>query len=138
MGRYHTIGPDGSGNIFNPLFTDWINPVGDFILNLIIYRTGNKNAARIGQIFQSSGDVDPVTIEPSTIFDHVAQIDADSKMHLTLPGKGLVAVIEDLLDIYGASQGIDHTREFGQQIVPRGIDYHFGWLRCSLSGWWYL
>ena len=40
----------------------------------------------IGETLQPGGDVDAVAVESLAFDDHIAQVDADAKLHLTLFG----------------------------------------------------
>ncbi len=77
----------------------------------------------IGQTFQPGGDVDPIPVEPFAFDDHIAQVDADAKLHLPMFRQLGVLHFEFVLNLDRAAHGIDHTGELGQQIITGRIDH---------------
>ncbi len=63
---------------------------------------------------------DAVAVERAVVLgDHVAQIEADTEMHLPVFGELTVAAGKLLLNIDPRAQRFHRTRELGQQVVAR-------------------
>ena len=46
--------------------------------------------------------------------DHIAEVDADAKLHLPMFGQLGILLFECVLNLHRAAHGIDHTGELGQ------------------------
>ena len=94
----------------------------DILLNLVERGPGDQDAAGIGQSFQARRDVDAVAVQIVFIGHHIAKIDADPKRNSAILGSRLIAVRHCPLDLYRASDGIDHARELGEQAIAHGLE----------------
>jgi hypothetical protein len=45
----------------------------DLVLDVVVHRAGNQDAARLGNAFQASRDIDPITIEVATLDHDIAE-----------------------------------------------------------------
>ena len=94
-----------------------------FAFDLVEGRAGDANAARLGQLLKPRGDVHAIAVDGSVVLlDHIAQVDADAKLHAPVLGQLVVALGEFVLDFVGAVHGFDGAGEFGQDAVAGGVD----------------
>ena len=116
----HTIGTHRFGDILDIVRADVLECDIDLTLDLQIYRLGQADAAGIGHAFEARGDVNAVAVKCAVVFgDHVAQIEADTEMHLPVFGELTVAAGKLLLNIDRRAQRFHRTGELGQQVVAR-------------------
>src|SRR5262245_18265986 len=90
--------------------------------HLVEHRAGDADAAGIRDLMKPGRDVDPVTVDPALVVDHVTQIDADAKKHAARRGRVLIASGHDGLDLDPAPGGTEHAGELGHDAVARGVD----------------
>ena len=80
-------------------------------------RVRDADAAGLGETLQSRRDVHPVAINLRALDHHVAEVDADTKLHAALGRNAFVFSLEPGLDIDGALHRIDHAGELGEHAV---------------------
>ncbi len=81
----------------------------DFARNLIVDRTADTYAARVGQAFEAGRHVNAVA-EQIFAFNHdIAEIDADAKAHTPLFGQIRVAILHAILDFKGATHCLNRA-----------------------------
>jgi hypothetical protein len=90
--------------------------------DLIVDGTGNEHATRLGQRLQPGRDVDPVTVDPVLVVDHIPQIDADAKQHAATLRHPLVTRRHPGLDLDRALGGADHAGKLSHDAVAGGVD----------------
>jgi hypothetical protein len=83
---------------------------------------GETDAAGFREPLEPSGNIDAVAVDVLALDDHVAEVNADAKMHAARLGQRLVASRDVPLDLDGALHGLDNARELGEQIVARRVD----------------
>ena len=69
------------GDVLQALFAEAFEADRELVAHLFVDRAGDENAARLGQFLQSRRDIDAVAIDVVALQHHVAQIDADAKIH---------------------------------------------------------
>ena len=74
--------PHRLGDVLDRLFAQILVAQRQLVLDMVIHRPRDADAARLGQAFQSCGNVDPVPVEPLALDNHIAHVDADAKLHL--------------------------------------------------------
>jgi hypothetical protein len=94
---------------------------GSLVPDLIVDGSRDANAAGLGQGFEARGYVDAVPQQIVALNDHVADMDADAKLHLL--GGRLVHVLagQRLLHRDRAFDGIDRAGKVGNNAVPGSI-----------------
>ena len=76
------------------------------------------NSSRLGDTFQSRGDIDAVAHQVAvTLLDHVAKMDADPKFDAPLRRKTGVALDHAVLHLDGAANRIDDAPELNEDAV---------------------
>src|SRR5262249_22177792 len=92
-------------------------------INLLKDRAGNDNAARLRQVLEASRDVYPVTIDVVSLYDHVAQIDANTKDDHPTVGHLGVAHRHAFLNCDSAFHGVDGACELDEQAIAYQLHY---------------
>ena len=90
--------------------------------DVVVDRTGHEHAARLCQRLQPGCDVNPVTVDPAFVVDHISQIDADAKQHATTFGDPLVALGHHGLELDRALSGTDDAGKLSQDAVTGGVN----------------
>ena len=121
--RPNPINPDRSGDVFYPEIAQFLTPEFKFVFDLFESASRYTDAPGRCQGFQTGRHIHPVTINPLAVDDHIAEIDADAKQHAPLLGQGVIAHFQVGLDLEGTLHRLDHTVEFGQQIVTGRVDH---------------
>ena len=84
---------------------------------------GKTDRARLGDAFQSRGDVDAVAHQIAVgLLDDVAQMNADPEFDAALGRQAGVALDEAVLHLDGAAHGVDHAAEFDEAAVAGAFD----------------
>ena len=73
------------------------------------------------ETLQPRRDVDPVAVDLLALDHHVAEVDADAKLHPALGGRLRILGLERGLHIDRALDGIDHAGELGQDAIAGGV-----------------
>ena len=93
-----------------------------FVAHLVVSRARDTDAARFRETLQPRRDVYPVAVDLHTLDHHVAQVDADTELHLTLQRQLCILGSKRALNRNGTSNRLDHAGEFGQYAVTGRID----------------
>src|SRR5215213_7760312 len=75
----HPIAHHGSRDVPDLLLAEIVEPDRQFVVDLIVDRAGDQDAAGFRQLLEPRRDVDAVPIDVLTVDHHVAQVDADAK-----------------------------------------------------------
>ena len=101
------------GDVLDCLLTLIVVVQRKFVLDMIVDRARDADTTGNREAFQSRGDVDPIAIESFTFHDHIAQIDANAKLHLPMFRQLGVLLFECVLNFHCAAHRIHHTGELG-------------------------
>jgi hypothetical protein len=82
----------------------------------------DRDSPGSGDSLEPGGDVHAVAVDPVAFDKHVADMNADAKLHAPINGPGAVFRRERSLDFDGAAHGVHGTRKLGEKIVARRID----------------
>ena len=69
------VGVDWFGDVLDLLLPEVLVSKWQLVFNLVIRRTGYANPARLGNPFQSRGNVYPIPVNPVPFSDDIAQVD---------------------------------------------------------------
>src|SRR5215471_14945945 len=83
----------------------------EFVLDLVVDCARNADAARLGETFQPRSDIDPVAVNLFALDHHIAEIDADAKLHPARWRHLSVLGLECSLDRHGAMNCVDYAGE---------------------------
>ena len=92
------------------------------LANLIVDGLRETNSARLGQLFETNGNVDPGAVKIVVFGDYVPEVDADAELHLLFVGNGRVALRNLVLNLDGAANCLDDARKFGDDAVTRAAE----------------
>ncbi len=111
-----------ASDVLDVLLPHILDRIWQPLANLVANRVRDENAARLGQRLQPGGDIDAVPEDILRFDDHIAEVDANSKIDALVLWDIIVAVSHCALDFRGAADRIQHTRKFGQHAVA-GVFY---------------
>jgi hypothetical protein len=83
---------------------------------------GYANASGLGQTFQPSRDVHPVTEDVVVLHNDVALVNADTELDAIVARCSGISLIHPVLPFGCPTQCVNHTGEFDQQAVPGRFD----------------
>jgi hypothetical protein len=83
---------------------------------------GDADPAGLGQPFEPSRDIDPITKDVAVFDDDVALVDADAKFDAAVGRERRIAFGQRRLDFGRASDRVDDAGEFDQKSVAGGLD----------------
>src|SRR6266852_3322324 len=83
----------------------------ELIADLFMHFAGDADAARFGEALEAGGNVDTIAVDLPTLLHHVAQVDADPKLHPPLRLPCRVFRLERALDHHGA---LDRIHDAGK------------------------
>jgi hypothetical protein len=83
---------------------------------------GHANASGLGQTFQPSRDVHPVTENVAVLHNDIAHVDAHSKFDALFEGDLCIALGHRGLNLSRTPHGIDNTGELDQQAITGRLD----------------
>ena len=86
---------------------DPVYPQRQLILYLVVTRAREANPARLSQAPYPGSDVDPVTVDPFSLDDHVTEVDANTELHPARSRQISIFALELLLDGNGSLHGIN-------------------------------
>ena len=89
---------------------------------MIVGGARDGDAARLAQLLEPGGDVDPVAVDASLLGEDVGEIDPDPKVDPLGPRDVALAFGDAALDGDRALDRIDHARELAQRIVAGEVD----------------
>jgi hypothetical protein len=107
--------------VLNPLLAQIAVTDLDLGLDVVIRRAGDRDAAGIGELLQSVGDVDAVAMDVVALDDHVAEIDAHAVDEALVSRDSRVALGLAALGLDRAAFGIHHAMELDQQGITHGL-----------------
>jgi hypothetical protein len=90
-------------------------------VNLLEYGAGDQNAARLRHLLEARRDVDAITMNVISVYDHVAKIDADTKDDHTLVRHLGVTHCHALLKCDSAFDGVDRACELDEQAIAHHL-----------------
>src|SRR5262249_4754309 len=76
------------------------------------------DAARLGDTFQSSGDVDVITIYIALVADDVADMNANAVLDALVWRNQRALLIHVALHFYSTTGRVDHAGKFNQDAIP--------------------
>jgi hypothetical protein len=89
----------------------------NFSVDLLKYRAREKNAARFRQVLEASSDIHAVPKNVVSFYDHIAEIDANSKYDHPLVRHIRVAESHALLNCDSTFNGVDGAYELDEHAI---------------------
>ena len=90
--------------------------------SVLLNTGGYANASGLGQTFQPSRDVHPVTKDVVVLHNDVALVNAETELDAFLSGDPNIPLRHYVLNLGRTPQGVDDTGELDQQAVPGCFD----------------
>ena len=124
----------GSGDVLDLLFAQIIEGDVEAVAHLLVRRGAEANPARLGQRFETGGDIDAVAEDVAILNDDVADIDAHAKFDAPLrPCRG-VAGYHLALHFDGAAHRVDDAGKLDKKAIAGSLNNSapmFGDLRIA-------
>ena len=92
------------------------------VAQLLVDARRHRHAAGRAQALEPRGDIDAVAVDAVGVHQHVAQVDADAKLHAPLGGQRGIGGRHRALDLERAVDRLDHRGEFREDRIARRID----------------
>ncbi len=108
-GRVDMKRSDGSRDILDLNFALVDQTDVCLALNLVGHRAGDTDAARHGEAFQPRRDVDTIAVDLAPVLDHIAEVKADTHLHMMVSGDVFVDGGDPFLNGDGRLDGADDT-----------------------------
>ncbi len=119
--REHPVDPHRPGDVFDRPLAQRFELQGQLVLDLVVGAAGNTNSARVGQTFQTCGNIDAVPVQSAFFRDHVAKINPNPELHGSA-GRQLPILLRKFpLNFDSGSDSVHDTAELGQNRVPRRV-----------------
>ena len=117
------INPDGVSDVLEfgraEVADSEIQPTLDLPIGVL----GETNRARLRDAFQPRGDLDSIAHQVAVgLFDHVAEMNANSKFDPPVLIHAGVALSHAALNFDRAAHGVDHTAELDDRSVAGALD----------------
>ena len=85
---------------------------------------GKADTARLGDAFQTRGDIDAVAHQVAVaLLDHIAEMDADAELDAALGRKAGVALDHAVLYLDGAAHSVDNAAELNETSVAGALHH---------------
>src|SRR6266699_7349550 len=99
-------------DILDLLFTHIPEREVELVAHLVAHDPTDANPARLGQRFESSGDIDAIAEDVALVDDYVTKIDAYAKIDPPFGGDTDVALDHLALDLNRAAHRVDDACKF--------------------------
>jgi hypothetical protein len=94
----------------------------ELVPEVLLNTSRNADAARLRYPFQTCRYVHSITENVATIYDDIANIDANAELDFPLLRQAGIAFSHPALHVDGAAHGVDHATELGQHSVAGVLD----------------
>src|ERR1051325_1636406 len=110
-------------NVFECLLAQVLERQSEPVADMVADRAGYANPARLGNPFQSGGDIYPIAVDvPIFPDDDVTQIDADTEYNPLLLGRPRIAFGHPTLHGGRAGDSLYDAREFDENAITGRFD----------------
>ena len=118
----HPVGPDRPLDILEALLAEGDERTAELAPKVVEGRTGDHDPARLGQLLEAGGDVDPVAIDVPVLDDHVSEVDPDAEADALRLGHVRLSPRHAALDRDRARHSVDHGCELVERAVAHELD----------------
>ena len=116
------VGPHRIGDVFQGVSADIIEPNVDLVPDIVIAVAGNEDAARLGEAFETHGNIDTVTEDIIVCDDNITDVNSDAKFDPFVLRHVGISFCHTALNFDGTSNGVDHAGELNECAVPGILD----------------
>ncbi len=116
------IDADRAGDVLDALLAGILEGQSQPVADLLAHRPRDADAARVGQVFEASRDVDGIAVEVLVVDDHIAEVDPDPETEALVLWEIGVAVDHALLHFDRPAHRFDRAGELDQETVAGGLD----------------
>jgi hypothetical protein len=120
---YHAINLQRSHHILQFHLPHPFQRLGDAIRDLVEDLLGNTNAARFGQWFDASGDIDPIANHVVITMDNIASMNSDTNLEIPLRWIDGISLRDHLLNFNPALHCRQGAGKFGQETISNCLDF---------------
>jgi len=120
--RADTKGPHRPRDVLDLLFAHVLEGDVELVADLVAHHPADADSARLGQGFETGGDVDPIAVDVALVDDDVADINADAELDALFRGHADVALGHPALQIDRAAHRVDDAGEFDEEAIAGGLD----------------
>src|SRR6266487_2111641 len=96
---------------------------GNTVLDLVEDLLGNTNAARSGQWFDASSDVDAIANHVVITTDNIARVNSDTNLKYLLRWLGGISLCDHLLNFNPALHCPQNAGKFSQETISNCLDF---------------
>ena len=118
----HAIRDHRLRNVLDPVLAHRLEAKGDLVLDLVVDIARDADAAGLGQLLQSRGNVHAVAIDVVVLDDDVADVDADPEHDAPVVGLIGLALGDARPGSRGAFDRVDHASELDQRTIAGELD----------------
>ena len=108
----------GLGDILQMVLTDVLEGNLDDLANLIVDGLRDANTSRLGQLFEADSNVHAGAVKIVLFGNHIAEVNANAKLHSFVLGDGGVALRNLVLYLDSAANGLNDAGKLGDDAVP--------------------
>jgi hypothetical protein len=113
---------DRLGDVLDLMLAQRVELQGKLVIDVLDDGTRNRDAAGLGQLLQTRGNIHALAVAVLALDDHVAEIDAHARVDALVFGEAIVAPGHGALERDRAFHHIDDTAELGQQPVAHQLE----------------
>ena len=121
-GEPHSVDPHRAGNVLEALLAQIVEGEVETPGYVLLNTGGHANASGLGQTFQPSRDVHPVTEDVVVLHNDVALVNADTKLDAIVARCSGISLSHPVLPLGRTTQCINHTGKFDQQAITGRFD----------------
>src|SRR6516165_410843 len=121
-GEPHSVDSHRAGNVLEALLSNVVEREVKTPCYVLLYTGGHAYASGLGQSFQASRDVHPITEDVAVLHNDVALMNANTELDAFLGGDVRITLGHYALDLTRTPQSVDNTRKLDQQAVSGGFD----------------
>ncbi len=91
------------------MFTKRLITQGQLVFDAVVDRSRDANTTSPSQLFYTNRDIDPVALDPISLFNYAPQLDTDPKFHPAVIRQINISNLEFFLHFHRTTYRIHHT-----------------------------
>ena len=117
VARADLIDMDGLGDVLQRLVAEVFSAQPELVPHLVPHGSGHADGAGVGEPLEARGDVNPLPVDPVALDHHVAEVNADAKLHPSVGRHVGVPGLESALDLDGAAGRVEGARKLREEVI---------------------